>query len=64
VSSAPLITPLRRIADTTVTAPIANPIHGSERAIRLDIRAPAHLMTRSVFDMKDLRAKRIPPVVS
>jgi hypothetical protein len=63
VSSAPLITPLRRIADTIVTAPIAIPIHGSDRAIRFDIRAPAHLMTRSVFDMNDASAKRIPPVI-
>jgi hypothetical protein len=26
----------------TVAAPMTAPIHGSERAIRFDIRAPAH----------------------
>jgi NADH dehydrogenase len=64
VSSAPLITPFRRIAENTVAAPMTAPIHGSDRAIRFDIRAPAHLAIRSVIAMQHHAAIGIPPVVS
>lgn len=46
VSSAPLITPLRRIVDATVAAATAAPTHGSDRAIRRDNLAPPHLASR------------------
>lgn len=50
-SSAPLITPLRRIADATVTTAIAAPMTGSDRDILRDIRAPPQRATRCVMVM-------------
>jgi NADH dehydrogenase len=48
-SSAPLMTPFRRIAEATVTTAIAAPIHGSDRDTRLDILAPPHRAMRSII---------------
>jgi len=46
VSTAPLITPFRRIVDATVTTAIAAPIHGSDRDTRRESRAPPQLAIR------------------
>ena len=49
VSSAPLITPFRRIVAPTVSTAIPAPIQGSDRDTRRDSRAPAQLATRVVI---------------
>jgi hypothetical protein len=46
VSSAPLITPLRRMVPATVVTAIAAPTHGSDRDNRRDKRAPPQLAIR------------------
>jgi hypothetical protein len=46
VSMAPLMTPFRRIVDATVATAMAAPIHGSDRDIRRDSRAPPQLTSR------------------
>lgn len=46
VSSAPLITPLRRIVDATVATAIVAPIQGSDRETRRDNLAPPQLASR------------------
>ena len=49
VSSAPLITPLRRIVPATVATAIAAPIQGSDLDTRRESRAPAQLVIRFVI---------------
>jgi hypothetical protein len=60
VSSAPLITPLRRMVDATVTIATAAPIHGSDRDTRLESRAPPQLVIRCVIVIAMVTARVIP----
>ena len=59
-SSAPLMTPFRRIVEAIVTTAMAAPTIGSDRDTRRDIRAPPHLATRFVIVMREERARRVP----
>jgi len=60
VSSAPLITPLRRIVDATVAAAIAAPTHGSDRETRRDNLAPPQLASRCAIVMTIACARVVP----
>lgn len=60
VSSAPLITPLRRIVPATVATAIAAPIQGSDVAIRRESRAPAQLAIRFVIVIRPTSAMCVP----
>jgi hypothetical protein len=64
VSSAPLMTPLRRIVDATVTTATAAPIHGSDRDTRRDSRAPAQLAIRFDIVMHGSCAMCVPQAVA
>jgi hypothetical protein len=60
VSSAPLITPLRRIVPATVATAIAAPIQGSDLDIRRESRAPAQLAIRFVIVIRFTCAMYVP----
>jgi hypothetical protein len=60
VSSAPLITPLRRIVPATVATAIAAPIQGSDFDTRRESRAPAQLPIRFVIVIPFTRAMCVP----
>jgi hypothetical protein len=60
VSRAPLITPLRRMVDATVTIATAAPIHGNDRDTRRDSRAPPQRAILCVIVMAIGVARAIP----